>query len=178
FSLRVRWRDGSVTSRGRPRRLWADARSERALPADGGAARRETSRRRALAVRAEVGRLPRRSRERRRRARAMESERAAAASLFPGAAKARRSSATAFGARRRDRHRARREARVRRDAESLASRGVAHSQALRRDAGALHRVRHPSLERRADPRAPARRAPQGARALGERLFTLARIEGS
>src|SRR5947199_6215308 len=50
---------------------------------DGGTARGGASRRRALAVRAEVGRLSRRARKRWRRARALEPQRAAAASLFP-----------------------------------------------------------------------------------------------
>ena len=50
---------------------------------------------RRLAVRAEVGRLPRRARERRRRARALVAERAAAASLLPRAAAARRPAAAA-----------------------------------------------------------------------------------
>src|SRR5581483_231528 len=64
------------------------ARPKRALPAHGGRARGAAARARRLAVRAEVGRIPRRPRERRRRARAVEPERPAAPSLLPRAARA------------------------------------------------------------------------------------------
>ena len=67
--------------------LPARARPERPLPADGGQLVRELPAGDGLAVRAEVGRLPRRARERRRRARALVAERAAAAALLPRAAR-------------------------------------------------------------------------------------------
>ena len=94
--------------------------AKRPLPADGGRARPRAPRRRRLAVRAEVGRLPRRARERRRRARALEPQRAAAAALLPGAAAARRAASAPLRARRRDRDRPRRPARLRRDADAPA----------------------------------------------------------
>src|SRR5207244_9916401 len=84
------------------------ARPKRPLPAHGGRARLGASGERRVAVRAEVGRLPRRARERRRRARAVEPERAAAPPLLPRAQAARRAPPAALRARRRDRDRARR----------------------------------------------------------------------
>ena len=51
-----------------------------------------------------------------------------------------------LGARRRDRHRARRRPRLRRDADAAPSRGEPREQALGRDPRALHRVRRPRLE--------------------------------
>src|SRR4051812_11024037 len=73
----------------------------RPSPADGGRARGRGARRRRLAVRAEVGRLPRCARERQRRARALVAQRAPAAALLPGAARARRAAAEELRARRR-----------------------------------------------------------------------------
>ena len=78
--------------------------------------------RRRLAVRAEVGRVPRRARERRRRARALVAEGAPAAPLLPRAAAARRPPPSPLRARRRDRHRAGRRPRLRRDADAPPSR--------------------------------------------------------
>ena len=99
-------------------------------------ARPRAARGRRVAVRAEVGRLPRRARERRRRARALVAQRAAAAALLPGAAAARRAAAAAFGARRRDRDRRRRRARLRRDADAAPPGRVADPEAVGGDPGA------------------------------------------
>ena len=142
--------------------LSVGARAKRSLPADGGPARARASARRRLAVRAEVGRLPRRPRERRRRARALEPQRPAAAPLLPRAGAARRAAAAALRARRRDRDRARRRARLRRDAAAAPSGGEPHPQALGRDARDVRRLRPAALGRRAGARAAARRAPRGA----------------
>ena len=125
---------------------------------------RELPRGRRLAVRAEVGRLPRRARERRRRARALVAQRAAAAALLPRAAAARRAAAAAVGARRRDRDRPRRRARLRRDADAPAPGRVADPQAVGRDPGRVRRLRRAALGRRAGVGAAARGAPRGARA--------------
>src|SRR3954466_2912760 len=70
---------------GRLSSLPQGAGSKRAVSPDGGRARPRAARARRLAVRAEVGRLPRRARERRRRARAVEPQRAPAPALLPGA---------------------------------------------------------------------------------------------
>src|SRR5688572_10409618 len=94
------------------------ARPRRALPADGGAPGRGDPDGREVAVRAEVGWLPRRPRERWRRASALEPQRPAPAALLPGAADPWRPPAAALGHRRRDRHRARRKALLRRDADA------------------------------------------------------------
>ena len=91
---------------------------------------------RRLAVRAEVGRLPRRPGERRRRARALVAQRTAAAALLPGAASARRSAPAPLRPRRRDRDLARRRAGLRLDADAAPPGRVAHSQAVGRDSGA------------------------------------------
>src|SRR5581483_3519063 len=141
-----------------------DARSKRPLPADGGGARRRAAGRRRLAVRAEVGRLPRRARERRRRARALEPERPAAPPVLPGAAAARRAAAAALGARRRDRDRAGGAARLRRDADAPAPGREPHPQALGRDPGAARRLRPPALGRGGRARAAAGGAARRARA--------------
>ncbi len=90
-----------------------DARPRRPFPAHGGRARLGAPRRRRLAVRAEVGRVPRSAGERRRRARALVAQGAAAAALLPRAARARRAASSPLRARRRDRDRARRRPRVR-----------------------------------------------------------------
>ena len=128
--------------------------------------------RRRVAVRAEVGRLPRRARERRRRARALVAERAAAAALLPRAAPARRAAAAPLRARRRDRDRPRRRARLRLDADAAAPGREPHPQALRRDPGEVHRLRRAALGRRAGARRPLeeRRAScsAGATASGSR----------
>src|SRR5262249_25967718 len=89
----------------RPSRVPFDAGTKRALPADAGRARRGAAARGRLAVRAEMGRVPRSAGERRRRARALVAERAAAAALLPRARAAWRADAATFGDRRRDRDR-------------------------------------------------------------------------
>src|SRR5215831_9301805 len=81
-------------------RVSGGARTERSVSPDGGAARQRAARDERLAVRAEVGRLPRRARERRRRARALVAERSPAAPLLPGAPAARRPAAASLRARR------------------------------------------------------------------------------
>src|SRR5207247_9988243 len=96
------------------------ARTKRSLPTHGGSARQGAAREQRLAVRAEVGRLPRRARERRRRGRPLVAERPAAASLLPGAAPARREAAAPLRSRRRDRDRPSRRARLRFDADAAA----------------------------------------------------------
>ena len=65
---------------------------------------------------------------------------------FPELRRARQAPAAAVGARRRDRHRARRRPRLRRHADASPSRREPREQALGRDTRALHRVRHPRLE--------------------------------
>ena len=75
------------------------------VPADGGRARPRAARGRRVAVRAEVGRLPRPARERLRRAAPLVAERAPPPSLLPGARAARRPPAPAIVPRRRDRDR-------------------------------------------------------------------------
>src|SRR5579884_3187731 len=84
-----------------------------AVPADGGGARARAAGGRRLAVRAEVGWVPRRARERGGGARALVAEGAAAPSLLPRAAAAGGAPPAAVGPRRRDRDRARRGARLR-----------------------------------------------------------------
>src|SRR5262249_59490766 len=77
------------------------AKKEAPVPADGGRARPRAAHGRALAVRAEVGRLSRGARERRQGAGALVAERAPAPALLPGAAAARRAPAAAQRPRRR-----------------------------------------------------------------------------
>ena len=146
-------------------RVWTcpNARPQRPVPADGGGARRRAPVRRRLAVRAEVGRLPRRARERQRRARALVAQRPPAAALLPGAARGRRRAASPLRARRRDRDRARRRARLRRDADAAPSRREPRAQALRRDPGDVRRVRPAALEGQADAREADREAARRAR---------------
>ena len=108
-----------------------------------------------------------------RRARALVAERAAAASLLPRAAAARRADAAALGARRRDRDRARGRARLRRDADAAPPGRVAHPQAVGRDPGRVRRLRPAALGRRARLAAAARGAPRRARAGREGLPALA-----
>src|SRR4051794_18195578 len=110
-------------------RLPRSARPKRSLPADGGGARARAARRRRVAVRAEVGRVPRRARERRRRAGALVAQGAALAALLPRVATARRAAPGALGARRRDRDCPRRRARLRLDADAAPPGGVEDSQA-------------------------------------------------
>ena len=138
------------------------ARPERPVSADGGRARLGAARAGRLAVRAEVGRLPRRARERRRRARALVAQRAAAAPLFPGAARGRRAAAAALRARRRDRDRPRREARLRRDADAASPGGEPRPQAVRRDPRDVRRLRPAALEGQAGARAADREAPRAS----------------
>src|SRR5690348_4510769 len=88
-------------------RVPRNARTKRALSAHGGTARERAPCHERVAVRAEVGRLPRRARERRARARALVAQRAAVAALLPRAPSARRPAAAALRARRGDRDRAR-----------------------------------------------------------------------
>src|SRR5919204_5318828 len=83
--------------------LVPDAWPECALPPDGGRARLGAARARRLAVRAEMGRLPRHPRERRRRARALEPKRAATPALLPRASRSGRPPSADVGARRPDR---------------------------------------------------------------------------
>src|SRR3954452_22892646 len=109
------------------------ARPKRPLPAHGGRARLRAADRRRLAVRAEVGRLPRRARERRRRAGAVVAQGAAAAALLPRAATARRPAPAPLRARRRDRDRARRRPRLRLDADAPEPGGEPPQQARRRE---------------------------------------------
>ena len=126
-----------------------------------------------LAVRAEVGRLPRDPRERRRRACALVAQRAAAASLLPGARAAREAASAPLRARRRDRDLEEGPARLRLDAAPAPPGREPDPEALGRDPGAVHRLRHPALEGREDSRAAAREAAQGARAEGEAVPALA-----
>src|SRR5579864_1448278 len=123
-----------------------------------------------MAVRAEVGRLSRRARERGQGARALVAERAAAASLLPRAAPARRAAAAALCARRRDRDRARRRARLRLDADATASGRVADPAALGGDPGAVRRLRRAALGRRAGVETAAGGAAGGARACQRYAF--------
>src|ERR671931_40267 len=111
-----------------------------------------------------MGRLPWRAGERRRRARTLVTQRATAAALLPGAASARGAAAAALGARRRDRHRARRGARLRLDAAAPASRRVARPQAFVRDPGGVHRVRRAVVGQATGARAAARGAAREAEA--------------
>ncbi len=70
------------------------AHSRSPFPADGGRARRRAAGARRLAVRAEVGRVPRRPREHERRAGALEPERPATAALLPRASSGRQQAAS------------------------------------------------------------------------------------
>src|SRR5581483_6753352 len=90
--------------------------------------------------------------------------RAAAAPLLPGAAPARRETPAPFGARRRDRDRARRPPRLRRDADAAPPGGEPRPQARPRDPRPVRRLRRPALGGRAGARAAAREAPRRARA--------------
>ena len=117
---------------------------------------------RRMAVRAEVGRLPRPARERNRRASPLVAQRAPAAALLPRAAPAREAAPATLGSRRRDRHRARRRPRLRRDADAAPSGREPRQQAVGRDSRALHRVRRPRLEGRRG--LAASRCRSGARA--------------
>ena len=96
---------------------------------------------RRLAVRAQVGRFPRRAREPRRRASALESQRQAAVALLPGATRARHEAAARVCARRGDRDRARRRSAVRLSPDAPAPRGEQDQPARGRDSGAFRRVR-------------------------------------
>ena len=145
-----------------------DAAEEASVPADGGRARRGAADRR-LAVRAQVGRLPRRAREPRRRAAALVAQRPAAAALLPGARGGRGAPASRVGARRRDHHLARGPARVRPAAAAAPSRGEPDQAALGRDPGGLRRLRPARLEREADPQAAAGEAAARARAESEEV---------
>src|SRR5205085_8123356 len=122
------------------------ARSQRPLSAHGGRARLGAAGAGRLALRAEVGRLPRRPRERRRRARTLVAKRTAAAPLLPRAARARRAASTPLRTRRRDRDLARREARLRRDADPTAPGGEPRAQALGRDPRHVRGLRPAALE--------------------------------
>ena len=150
------------------------ARPARPVPADGGRARPRATARGRLGLRAEMGRIPRRARERRRRAAALVAQRPAAAALLPGASAARRAVAATLRRRRRDRDRHRRCDRLRRDADAPASRREPHPQALRRDPGAVRRLRHSRLGRRRHVAAAVRGAPRRARAGRRRVRALAR----
>ena len=106
------------------------------------------------------------------RASPLVAQRAPAAALLPRAAIAREASAAALGARRRDRHRARRRPRLRRDADAAPSRREPHQPALRRDPRALHRVRRARVEGRRGLARAALEAPRAARAQREALRAL------
>ena len=71
--------------------------------------------------------------------------------------------------RRRDRHLAEGPARVRRDADAAPPCREPDAEALGGDTGPVRGLRHPALEGRAAPQAPAREAAQGARAQGQAL---------
>src|SRR5262245_34004713 len=134
--------------------LSVDAAAKPALPADGGRAGRGAADRR-LAVRAEVGRLPRRAREPRRRPAALVAQRPPAAAVLPGAGGGRCEAATGLRARRRDHHRAEGAARVR-PAPAAAACGREPAQAaLGGDTGRVRRLRPARLERRSRARAAA-----------------------
>ena len=80
----------------------------------------------------------------------------------------------ALGARRRDRHRARRRPRLRRDADAPASGREPRQQALGGDPRALHRLRRPRLEGRRGLARAALEAPHAPRAEREALRALPR----
>src|SRR4029450_9535576 len=105
-----------------------------------------------LAVRAEVGRLPRGARERRARARALVAERATAAAVLPRAAPARRPASSPFRSRRRERDRAR-PPRLRLNAEAAAPGRAPRPQAVGGDSRGVRRLRPAALGREGDPQA-------------------------
>src|SRR3954471_6832827 len=142
------------------------------VPSDGGRARPRAARRRPLAVRAKVGRVPRRARERGQGAFALVAQRPAAAPLLPGAAAARRASAAEERAGRRGRDRARRRNRLRLDADAPAPGRIADPQALGRDPRRVRRLRRPVVGWGAGLAAAARRAAARARARCRRLPAL------
>src|SRR3982750_2968154 len=141
-------------------RVPGGARTKRALPTHGGAAREGAAGRRRRAFRAEVGRLPGGARERRWRACALVAQRAPAPALLPRASAARRADAAALGARRGDRDRARRRARLRFDGAAAAPAGAAHPEAPGEEPGGFRRLGRAALGRGADPRTTARAAPR------------------
>src|SRR4029450_13133930 len=95
-----------------------------AVPAHGGRDRRGTADGR-VAVRTEVGRVPRRAGEPRRRAAAVVAQRATAAALLPGARGGRREAPAGVRARRRDHRRPEGAARVRPGPDAAPSGGGA-----------------------------------------------------
>ena len=145
------------------------------VPADGGRARSRAARGRRLAVRAEVGRLPRDPRERVRRAPPLVVEtHGRCCATSPSCEPLGEAATAALGARRRDRDRAGRRPRLRRDADASPPR---REPRINRLAGeipaALRRVRRPRLERRGDHGASrSRSGAQGARAEGQALRPL------
>src|SRR5436305_3465290 len=151
----------------------ADAAAKPALPSHGSGADRGAPGSRRLAVRAEVGRLPRRAREPEGRASSLEPKRAAVASLFPRAERGRGPAPGRKRPRRRDRDRAGWPARLRRDADAPAPGREPRQEARRRDPGPVHRLRHPRLEGRAAAPAHARQTTPRAREAGEEVPPLA-----
>ena len=153
-----------------------DAPAADRLRADGGEARRRAARGAAVAVRAEMGRVPLPRVQGRRRRRAAVEGRAAVQPLL---SRDRRGDAGAAGAalraRRRDRRPARRHAVVRRAADAHPSGGEPRAEARARASGGLHRVRPARRQRRnAARRALARRTARrtrGIRANGVRRPT-------
>ena len=102
----------------------------------------------------------------------MVAQRTTPAAVLPGASAARRSPASALGRRRRDRDRRRRSDRLRRDADETASRRESHPEAVRRDPGAVRRLRRARVEGRRDLAATVRRAPRRAGARRGRIHAL------
>ena len=158
----------------RARRAAGRSQPHDPLPTDGGGARSRAAGGEGVAVRAEVGRVPRSARKRQRRPSALVAKRAAAAPLFPRARVAREAPAAEVRARRRDRDRAQGRARLRRHADAPAPGREPRAQAVSRDPGALHRFRRSRLEGRAGVEGAAREAPDEARASRQALRALSR----
>ena len=141
---RSRLREAMAECTGASRR----ARPARPVPADGGRARARAPAGDGWAYEPKWDGFRGVLENARRRAAPLVAQRPAAAALLPGAPAARRAPAAPLGARRRDRDRQRRRDRLRRDADAAAPRREPHPQALRRDPGAVRRLRRARLGRR------------------------------
>src|SRR6187200_1773619 len=171
----VAWSHGSIAyGPSRARRAAVRPPQSHPVPADGGRARPRPPRRRRVAVRAEMGRVPRPARERDGGAAPVVAERTTPPALLPRAAPAREAAAAAFSARRGDRHRARRRPRFRCDADTAPSGRESREQALRGDPSPLHRIRRPRLEGRRGLARPLVEAPNAPGAEREAVRALAR----